>query len=129
MTPAGDWVTGFAPEHYHRHDDDRLTIQAGGRVEPDVNAERALINAERALITDYRAALAGDANTLNSLRLRSGSATSTRPHSRTTGYRPRSTGPTPARFPHRTPRPSLLRERASWTIGRTRKLPSVLERE
>ncbi|PPI18919.1 hypothetical protein C5D04_00495 [Rathayibacter sp. AY1D2] len=54
---AKEWATNSAPEHYHRHDDDRLTMQVGDRAEPDVNAERALI-------TDYRAALAGDAGTL-----------------------------------------------------------------
>ncbi|MCJ1702111.1 hypothetical protein MT356_20565 [Rathayibacter festucae] len=54
---AKEWAAGSAPEHYHRHDDDRLTMQVGDRAEPDVNAERALI-------TDYRAALAGDAGTL-----------------------------------------------------------------
>ncbi|PTL71214.1 hypothetical protein C1I63_18405 [Rathayibacter caricis DSM 15933] len=54
---AKEWATNSAPEHYHRHDDDRLTMDIRGRAEPDVNAERALI-------TDYRAALAGDAGTL-----------------------------------------------------------------
>jgi len=54
---AKEWAAGSAPEHYHRHDDDRLTMQVGDRAEPDVNAERALV-------TDYRAALAGDAGTL-----------------------------------------------------------------
>ncbi|QHC71753.1 hypothetical protein [Rathayibacter sp. VKM Ac-2801] len=52
-----EWATNSAPEHYHRHDDDRLTMRVGDRAEPDVNAERALI-------TDYRAALAGDVGTL-----------------------------------------------------------------
>jgi len=54
---AKEWAANSAPEHYHRHDDDRLTMDIRGRVEPDTNAERALI-------TDYRAALAGDAGTL-----------------------------------------------------------------
>ncbi|PPF18317.1 hypothetical protein [Rathayibacter sp. AY1A7] len=54
---AKEWASTSAPEHYHRHEDDRLTMQVGDRAEPDVNAERALL-------TDYRAALAGDAATV-----------------------------------------------------------------
>jgi hypothetical protein len=54
---AKEWASSSAPEHYHRHDDDRLTMQIGDRAEPDVNAERALL-------TDYRAALAGDVATV-----------------------------------------------------------------
>lgn len=54
---AKEWASSSAPEHYHRHDDDRLTMQVGDRAEPDVNAERALL-------TDYRAALAGDVATV-----------------------------------------------------------------
>ncbi|NQX04983.1 hypothetical protein HQQ82_09245 [Rathayibacter sp. VKM Ac-2856] len=50
---AKEWAAGSAPEHYHRQNNDRLTMQLGDRAEPDVNAERALL-------TDYRAALAGD---------------------------------------------------------------------
>ncbi|WP_146076870.1 MULTISPECIES: hypothetical protein [unclassified Rathayibacter] len=54
---AKEWTSTSAPEHYHRHDDDRFTMQVGDRVEPDVNAERALL-------TDYCAALAGDVATV-----------------------------------------------------------------
>ncbi|MCJ1685370.1 hypothetical protein [Rathayibacter sp. VKM Ac-2928] len=54
---AKEWAAGSAPEDYHHHDDDRLTMRVGDRVEPDVNAERALL-------TDYRAALAGDVATI-----------------------------------------------------------------
>ncbi|PPH05964.1 hypothetical protein C5C71_16420, partial [Rathayibacter sp. AY1C1] len=54
---AKEWAANSAPEHYHRHDDNRLTMQVGDHTEPDVNAERALV-------TDYRAALAGDIATI-----------------------------------------------------------------
>jgi hypothetical protein len=54
---AKEWARNSAPEHFHRHDDDRLTMQVGNRAERDVNAERALV-------TDYRAALAGDVGTV-----------------------------------------------------------------
>jgi hypothetical protein len=50
---AREWAATSAPEYYHRHDDDRLSIQVAERTERDVNAERILIS-------DYRAALAGD---------------------------------------------------------------------
>ena len=54
---AKQWAATSAPEHYHRHDNHRLTMQVGDRVEADVNAQRALI-------TDYRAVLAGDTATV-----------------------------------------------------------------
>ncbi|QHC72210.1 hypothetical protein [Rathayibacter sp. VKM Ac-2801] len=54
---AKEWAATSAPEHYHRHDEDRLTMQVGDRTEPDTGAQRALI-------TDYRAALAGDVATV-----------------------------------------------------------------
>jgi hypothetical protein len=54
---AKEWASTSAPKHYHRHHDDRLTMQVGDRAESDVNAERALL-------TDYRAALAGDVATV-----------------------------------------------------------------
>ena len=54
---AKEWAENSTSEHYHRHDDDRLTMQVGDRTEPDVDAERALL-------TDYRAALAGDIATI-----------------------------------------------------------------
>ncbi|RFA17851.1 hypothetical protein [Subtercola boreus] len=50
---AKEWAATSAPEYYHRHDEDRLTMQVGDRTVPDVNAERALVS-------DYRAALGGD---------------------------------------------------------------------
>lgn len=50
---AKQWAATTAPEDYHRHDDDRLTVRVGDRIEPNPSAERALI-------ADYRAAVAGD---------------------------------------------------------------------
>ncbi|PPH44146.1 hypothetical protein C5D09_14060 [Rathayibacter sp. AY1C9] len=50
---AKQWATAAAPEGYHRHDDDRLTMPVGDAREPNPSAERALIE-------DYRAAVAGD---------------------------------------------------------------------
>jgi hypothetical protein len=50
---AKQWATAAAPERYHRHDEDRLTMPVGDTREPNPSAERALIE-------DYRAAVAGD---------------------------------------------------------------------
>ncbi|QHF21702.1 hypothetical protein GTU71_13225 [Rathayibacter sp. VKM Ac-2762] len=50
---AKQWASTAAPEGYHRHDDDRLTMPVGDIREPNPSAERALI-------ADYRAAVAGD---------------------------------------------------------------------
>ncbi|TCL79528.1 MULTISPECIES: hypothetical protein [unclassified Rathayibacter] len=50
---AKQWASTAAPDGYHRHDDDRLTMPVGDIREPDPSAERALI-------ADYRAAVAGD---------------------------------------------------------------------
>lgn len=50
---ANQWASTSAPEGYHRHDEDRLTMRVGDRLEPNPDAERALV-------ADYRAAIAGD---------------------------------------------------------------------
>ncbi|NQX10360.1 hypothetical protein HQQ80_01835 [Microbacteriaceae bacterium VKM Ac-2855] len=50
---AKQWAATAAPEDYHRHDDDRLTMRVSDNLEPNPAAERALI-------ADYRAAVAGD---------------------------------------------------------------------
>lgn len=50
---AKQWALTSAPEDYHRHDEDRLTLRVGDGIEPNVTAERALV-------ADYRAAIAGD---------------------------------------------------------------------
>jgi hypothetical protein len=50
---AKQWASTAAPEDYHRHDDNRLTTRVGDSLEPNRDAERALV-------TDYRAAIAGD---------------------------------------------------------------------
>ncbi|MDY0914526.1 hypothetical protein [Rathayibacter festucae] len=50
---AKQWASTAAPDGYHRHDDDRLTMPVGDIREPNPSAERALI-------ADYRAAVAGD---------------------------------------------------------------------
>ncbi|PPH24119.1 hypothetical protein C5C99_00250 [Rathayibacter sp. AY1C4] len=50
---AKQWASASAPEGYHRHDDNRLTMPVGDIREPNPSAERALI-------ADYRAAVAGD---------------------------------------------------------------------
>ncbi|PPG84584.1 hypothetical protein C5C29_08790 [Rathayibacter sp. AY1H2] len=50
---AKQWATTAAPEGYHRHDEDSLTMPVGDTREPNPAAERALI-------ADYRAAVAGD---------------------------------------------------------------------
>ncbi|MCJ1697813.1 hypothetical protein MT349_18680 [Rathayibacter caricis] len=50
---AKQWASAAAPEGYHRHDDDRLTVPVGDIREPNPSAERALI-------ADYRAAVTGD---------------------------------------------------------------------
>lgn len=50
---AKQWAATAAPEDYHRHDDDRLTMRVGDSIESNTSAERALI-------ADYRAAVVGD---------------------------------------------------------------------
>ncbi|ROQ52631.1 hypothetical protein EDF36_3793 [Rathayibacter sp. PhB152] len=50
---AKQWASTAAPDGYHRHDDDRLTMPVGDIREPNPSAERTLI-------ADYRAAVAGD---------------------------------------------------------------------
>ncbi|PPH86344.1 hypothetical protein C5C95_14990 [Rathayibacter sp. AY1B7] len=50
---AKQWASTAAPDGYHRHDEDRLTMPVGDIREPNPSAERALI-------ADYRAAVAGD---------------------------------------------------------------------
>lgn len=50
---AKQWASTSAPEDYHRHDEDRLTMRVGDSIEPNPDAERALV-------ADYRAAIAGD---------------------------------------------------------------------